>query len=147
MNDKFTCCNELSPLEDRKRPPGYLLITWMDTVLDDLRSHSWLKQSAWLRVAAVGTAFLVVVRIDDDDDERVMMMMMMKELSACSKIISMWQLQLTTSQWLIVFHCVQWSILLCAYFCMIVYTPCLKKIAFLFLSELRQISTNFNKFW
>jgi len=57
-----------------------------------------LKQSAWLRVAAVGTAFLVVVRIDDDDDERVMMMMMMKELSACSKIISMWQLQLTTSQ-------------------------------------------------
>ena len=57
-----------------------------------------MKQSAWLRVAAVGTAFLVVVRIDDDDDERVMMMMMMKELSACSKIISMWQLQLTTSQ-------------------------------------------------
>jgi len=28
-----------------------------------------------------------------------------------------------------------------------VYTPCLKKTALLFLSELRQISTTFNKFW
>jgi len=43
-------------LEDWKRPPGHLQITWMKTVLDDLKSHNLtlteaVYQSTWLRTS------------------------------------------------------------------------------------------------
>jgi len=51
------------PLGDWKRPAGHAWITWMKTVVEDLKSYNlwhWLKQSTWLRTSRSGGCWLLV---------------------------------------------------------------------------------------